>query len=148
MNVYLSAQWKPGYHRPACQGPRHPSENFAKDQALQAWRGSPSLASPAKGFFPRRGTSPREGTKPKAWRLAKHALSPRQGAHGLCVFRRGTGAAAPDDASTVVAILVYKAVNKAALSKGAARIAVSALRRPSAAPLQGRHHRRAHIEPL
>ena len=40
----LSAQWKPGYHGPACQGPQHPSKDFAKDQALQACRGSPSLA--------------------------------------------------------------------------------------------------------
>ena len=30
----LSAQWKLEYHGPACQGPRHPSEDFAKDQAL------------------------------------------------------------------------------------------------------------------
>ena len=52
----LSAQWKPGYHGPACQGPQHRSENFAKDQALQAWRAS-------RGFSPRRGISPREGTK-------------------------------------------------------------------------------------
>ena len=38
--VILSAQWKPGYHRPACQGPLHRRRNFTKDQALQAWRGS------------------------------------------------------------------------------------------------------------
>ena len=52
-NLYLnlSAQWKPGYHGPACQGPQHSSENFAKDQALQAWRGSPSLAVLAESFF-------------------------------------------------------------------------------------------------
>ena len=47
----VSAQWKPGYHGPACQGPQHWSENFAKDQALQAWRASPSPASLAEGFF-------------------------------------------------------------------------------------------------
>ena len=33
----VSAQWKLGYHGPARQGPRHSSEDFAKDQALQAW---------------------------------------------------------------------------------------------------------------
>ena len=33
---FLSAQWKPGYHGPACQGPQDSSEDFAKDQALFA----------------------------------------------------------------------------------------------------------------
>ena len=52
-----------------------------------------------------------------------------------------------DDDSVVVAILVYKAVNKAAPSQGAARITTLVLRRPSAAPLRGRRHRGAHHEP-
>ena len=37
--LHLSAQWKPGYHGPACQGPLHRRKIFAKDQSLQAWRG-------------------------------------------------------------------------------------------------------------
>ena len=60
----LSAQWKPGYHGPACQGPLHSSEDFAKDQALQAWR-------PSRGFFPTRGIL-------QAWR-ASRGISPREG---------------------------------------------------------------------
>ena len=80
----------------------------------------------------------------RAWRglqirgdsfLAERAVSARQGAHGLCVLRRVTGARARGDASAVGAILVYKAVNKAAPSKGVARVATLVLRRPSAAPL-------------
>ena len=105
----------------------------------------PGEASP-RFFFPWRGTSPREGTKPKAWRglqprggsfLAKCALSPRQGAHGLCVLRRVTGAPACGDDSAVVAILVYKAVNKAAPRKGGPRLATLVIRRPSDAADEG-----------
>ena len=54
------------------------------------------------------------------------------------------GAPAPGDGSAVIAILVYKAVNKAAPSKGVARVATLVIRRPSATPLQGRRHRGAH----
>ena len=64
--------------------------------------------------------------------LAKRALSPRQSAHGLCVLRRVTDAPKRDDDSVVVAILVYKAVNEAAPSKGVARITTLVIRRPSA----------------
>ena len=87
--------------------------NFAKDQALQAWRGSPCLVTPREGFLPWRGTSPREGIKPKAWRglqpregffLAKGALSPRRSAHGLCVLRRVPDAPKRDDDSVVVVV--------------------------------------------
>ena len=131
----MSAQWKPGYHGPAYQGPQHSSEDFAKDQALKAWRAS-------RGFFPSRGTSPLEGTsdatldpvKDQAKRLGeasrltgflpasrgsfptKQALSPRQSAHGLCALRRATGALMRGEDSVAVATLVYKAVNKAAPS--------------------------------
>ena len=136
--------------RAGLPGPITSSEIFAKDQALQAWRGSPCLARPRRGFFPRQGTSLQEGAKPKAWRglrphgdffLAKGALSPRQGAHGLCALCRVTGVPAHGDASAVVAILVYEAVNKAAPSKGVARVATLVIRRPSATPLQiGRAH--------
>ena len=62
--ISLSAQWKPGYHGPACQGPRRYSEDFAKDQALQGWRAS-------RGFFPSRGTSPREGSSGASFGSAK-----------------------------------------------------------------------------
>ena len=117
---------------------------------------------------PREGwTSPREGisdatcdsAKDQAERLgeastiagfsflAKQALSPLQSAHGLCALRRVMGAPTRGDDSAAVATLVYKAVNKTAPSKGAARIAISVIRRPSAAALQGRHHRGAHPEP-
>ena len=65
--------------------------------------------------------------------LAKPALSPRQSAHGLCVLRRVTDAPKRDDDSVVVAILVYKAVNKAAPSKGGPRLATLVIRRPFAA---------------
>ena len=82
------------------------------------------------------------------FRSAKRALSPRQGAHGLCVLRRATGAPAGGDASAVVAILMYKAVNKAAPSKGATRVATLVIKRPSATPLQGRRQRGTHSEPL
>ena len=63
----------------------------------------------------------------------KPALSPRQSAHGLCVLRRVTDAPKCGDDSVVVAILVYKAVNKAAPSKGAPRLATLVLRGASAA---------------
>ena len=59
--------------------------------------------------------------------LPKPALSLRQGAHGLCALCRVPDAPKRDDASAVVA--VYKAVNKAAPSKGAAGIAILVLRR-------------------
>ena len=91
----LSAQWKPRYHEPACQGPRHSSEDFAKDQPLQAWRAS-------RGFSPREGPllerasrmlpsilpriKPKGSARPPASRgsfPSKPALSPRQSAHGL-----------------------------------------------------------------
>ena len=50
--------------RAGCQGPPHSSEDFAKDQALQACRASP-------GFFPLRGTL-------QAWR-ASRGVFPREG---------------------------------------------------------------------
>ena len=101
---------------------------------------------PRRGFFPRQGTSPREGTKPKARRglqprgvsfFRKPALSLRQSAHGLCVLRRVTGTPARGDASAVIDILVYKAVNKAASSKGGPRLAISVIKRPSDAADEG-----------
>ena len=49
--------------------------------------------------------------------LSKLALPPRQSAHGLCILRRVTDAPKHDDDSVVVAIPVYKGVNKAAPSK-------------------------------
>ena len=55
--------------------------------------------------------------------LAKGALSPRQSAHGLCALCRVTDAPKRGDGSAVFAILVYKAVNKAAPSEGGARLA-------------------------
>ena len=58
------------------------------------------------------------------------------------------GRASTGDASAVVAVSVYKAVNKVAPSEGAVGIAISVLRGQSAAPLQGRCHRGAHHEPL
>ena len=147
----MSAQWKPGYHGLACQGPQHLSEDFAKDQAspslvrfsepreaLQAWRASPRVFPSVRNLPSRGHHGCRQGSSQKARRglrpredsfLTKRALSPRQSAHGLCAV---VGAATHDDASAVIAILVYKAVNKAAPSKRAANIAVSVLRRPSA----------------
>ena len=95
---------------------------------------------------PLRGTSPREGITPTAWRglppreglfLHKPALSPRQNAHGLCASRRVTGTPARNDASTVVAILLYKVFNKAAPSKGGPRLATLVIRRPSDAADEG-----------
>ena len=52
-----------------------------------------------------------------------------------------TRASARSDGNVAVAILMYKAVNKAAPSKGAPRIATLVIRGPSAATLQGRRHR-------
>ena len=61
---------------------------------------------------------------------------------------QSTGRASRSDASAVVAISVYKAVNKAAPSKGAAGVAISVLRRQPATTPHGRRHRGAHHEPL
>ena len=85
----LSAQWKPGYHGPACQGPRHSSEDFAKDQALQAWRGSPSLVSLAEdcslgeGPFLERASSQkaRRGLQPRGVPSPRSQLCLRDRAH-------------------------------------------------------------------
>ena len=90
----------------------------------------------------RRGLQPRRVSF-----FGKPALSPRQSAHGLCVLRRVMGAPARGDDSVVVASLMYKAVNKTAPSKGATRLAILVIRRPSDAGLQGRRHRGAHPEP-
>ena len=120
--------------------PGKPRRGFSLDER--------PLLERASRMLPR--TKPKGSTRPPAsWGsfLAKPALPPRQSAHGLCVLRRVTGAATRGDDSAAVAILMYKAVNKAAPSKGAARIAALVIRRPSAAPLQGRRHRGAHHEP-
>ena len=70
----------------------------------------PSRGDHAKGLARLR---PREG-----FLLPKPALSPRQSAHGFCLYRRAADTPKRGDASAVVAILMYKAVNKAAPSKG------------------------------
>ena len=76
----LSAQWKPGYHGPACQGPQDLSEDSAKDQALQAWRGSPSLTSLTKGKPSARHLSLRgRQAKGLARPPASRGIPPRQG---------------------------------------------------------------------
>ena len=79
----VSAQWKPGYHGPACQGPQHSSKDFAKDQALQAWRAS-------------RGTSPREGILDATFDSAKDQAKRLGEASGLTGFL-------PHEASSVSA---------------------------------------------
>ena len=79
-----------------------------------------------------RGLRPREASF-----LSKLALPPRQSAHGLCTLRRVTDAPKRDDDSVVIAILVYKAVNKAAPSKGGPRLATLVIRRPSDAADEG-----------
>ena len=110
---------KPGEPR---QGSGSPSlASPAKDQALQAWRASRGT-SPREGIIdaasnsakdqaePRKAPWPHEGSFHK-----KPSLPPRQSAHGLCVSARG-------DARAAVAVLVYKAVNKAAPSKGGSQL--------------------------
>ena len=69
--------------------------------------------------------------------LPRPALSPRQSAHGLCAPCGVSDAPKRDDASAPVAVLVYKAVNKAAPSKGTARLATLVLRGASAADDEG-----------
>ena len=69
----LSAQWKPGHHEPACQGPLHRRRNFTKDQVLQAWRGSHAWGGLDKDPLER---GPRQGLG-EASGLAKVSL--RQG---------------------------------------------------------------------
>ena len=120
-------------------------------EALHAWRGLAKGFSLGEGPLLERAPSQRLG---EASSLAGVPSSPSvlcllDRAHmGSVSFRRVTGAATQDDASAVVVVLVYKAVNKAAPSKGVARVATLVLRRPSAAPLQGRRHRGAHSKPL
>ena len=135
---------KPGEPREGLYKPGEPREGFSLARNLSS-----------RGHFRHRlrfcqGSSQkaRQGLQPRGDSfLTKRALSLRQNAHGLCILRRVTGAPARGDDSAAVTTLVYKAVIKTAPSKGATRIAVSVIRRPSAAALQGRRHRGAHPEP-
>ena len=140
----LSAQRKTGYHGPACQGPRHSSEDFSKDQALQAWRAS-------RGFSPREGPllertsrmllqillrtrlskpgEPREGPllerAPQGCRLGfcqgpSGASRGPQASRGFLPREAISAPAAErtwDDVRGAIVILVLKAVNKAAPSQ-------------------------------
>ena len=116
----LSAQWKPGYHGPARQGPRHSSEDFVKSQALQAWRAS-------RGVFPRevpllerfpRGV-PLDSAKDRA--ELREAPGPREGSFRAKLSLPPAAERTWDDVRGAIVILVLKAVNKAASSQGGLR---------------------------
>ena len=84
--------------------------------------------------IPSRGDHAKGLARPPASRgffLPKPALSLRQSAHGLYAPCRVSDAPKRDDDSTVVAILVYKAVNKAAPCRGGPRRATLVIRGPS-----------------
>ena len=105
-------------------------------EAPHAWRSLAKDFSLGEGPLLERAPSQRLGKASSlagVFFLAEPALSPRQSAHGLCVPRRVTDAPKRDDDSVVVAILVYKAVNKAAPRKGGPRLATLVIRRSSAA---------------
>ena len=74
----LSAQWKPGYHGPAYQGPLYLRKNFTKDQALQAWRDSRAWRGLAKGSLAK---GSRQGLGEATPSLAKAFLSRDCSAH-------------------------------------------------------------------
>ena len=116
----MSAQWKPGYHGPACQGPLHRRKIFAKDQPLQAWRGPHACRGPSTEVSLDRGS--RQGLGEAAPSLAKAFHS--RGYSASLTGRtwplhppQSPRRAATGDAKAVVAIFVYKAVNKAASRK-------------------------------
>ena len=176
----MSAQWEPGYHGPACQGPLRLTEDLHQ---------VPSCFKPveARRDFPPQGKSPREGvqdaipfllrtwlSKPgeslracrgldkdfslgeesllerasrqrsgEASSLTKGSFPPQASSVSATErtwdlrFPQSHGRASTLDASAVVTILVYKAVNKAAPSKGGPRLATLVIRGPSDAADEG-----------
>ena len=117
--IILSAQWKPGYHGPACQGPSHllkisPRTRLSKPGEtpvpVEVSTGVPTTEDLAKGL-----SRPRQASRRLVpFKLALHLW---QSAHGLCASRRVPGAPKRDDDSAPVAVLMNKGVNKAAPSK-------------------------------
>ena len=135
----MSAQWKPEYHGPACQGPQHPSEDFTKDQALQAWRASPRVFPSARDLSSR-GHRAKGSARPPASRgfLPQQAGSVSSTERTWALrFPQSHGRAKARWRQRCRAILVYKGVNKAAPSKGGPRRATLVIRRPSAAADEG-----------
>ena len=76
----MSAQWKPGYHGPACHNPQHSSEDFAKDQASQP--GEPQEETlPSRGPPPQEDDTARDSAKDQASQPGEpdEELFPREG---------------------------------------------------------------------